>query len=166
MAALTGPRREGHVTLTLEEVGDHSIQKKTRKVSRGKRRYATIPRIPELDTLFEELKGRYRRSGVDTVLMNSEAPSWSDDGFGGSFGRVRDHANIVHIDSDTGAAKRKHIHDLRGTFCTKLMRVGLSNQEIAEIMAWSPDQVARIRRIYVDQTAVIMAIGERIRQSV
>jgi hypothetical protein len=29
-------------------------------------------------------------------------------------------------------------------------------------MAWSPDRIARIRRVHVDQTAVVVAIGERI----
>jgi hypothetical protein len=57
---------------------------------------------------------------------------------------------------------RKHIYDLRGTFCTKLILAGLRNEEIADGMAWSPDQVAGIRHCYVDQAAVVVAIGERI----
>ena len=46
------------------------------------------------------------------------------------------------------------------------MKVGLNNQEIADLMARSPGQVAGIRRVYVDQTAVVVAIGERIRRGV
>jgi hypothetical protein len=137
-----------------------------KKVSRGKRRYATIPKIPELDALLVELRGRYRQPGVETVLVKSFGASWSDSGFGGSFGRVRDYANTVHVEPETGATKPKHIHDLRGTFCTKLIKVGLTNEEIADHMAWSPEQVAGIRRIYVDQTAVVVAIGERIMRGV
>lgn len=41
----------------------------------------------------------------------------------------------------------------------------LSDQQIADIMGWAPDKVARIRRVYVDQSSVIMAIGERIKRS-
>lgn len=94
------------------------------------------------------------------------AVPWTGDGFGGSFNRVRDHANIVHVDPETGGTKRKHIHDLRGTFCTKLIIAGLTNQETADIMGWSPEQVAGIRRSYVDQGRVVVAIGERLRGKV
>lgn len=38
----------------------------------------------------------------------------------------------------------------------------LKNQEIAELMGWSPDQVDRIRRTYVDQGEIVVAIGEQI----
>ena len=68
-----------------------------------------------------------------------------------------------HIDTDTGQARPKHFHDIRGTFCTKLILAGLSDQDAAEIMAWSPEQVAGIRRCYVDQRHVVVAIGERLR---
>ena len=122
-----------------------------------------IPRIPALDELLDELMIRHRAQGVNTVLVNSFGKPWSGDGFGGSFGRVRDHAGIVHIDTDTGQARPKHFHDIRGTFCTKLILAGLSDQDAAEIMAWSPEQVAGIRRCYVDQRHVVVAIGERLR---
>jgi len=55
------------------------------------------------------------------------------------------------------------MHDLRGTYCTKLILAGLSNQEVADIMAWSPEQIAGIRRTYVDQGQVNVAIAERLR---
>ena len=34
--------------------------------------------------------------------------------------------------------------------------------EVAEIMGWSRDQVAGIRKVYVDGSKVVMAIAERI----
>jgi hypothetical protein len=67
---------------------------------------------------------------------------------------------------------RKHLHDRRGTFVSKLIleasRQGkpLTNQEIAELMGWSPDQVDRIRRTYVDLGKIVVAIGERIQGKV
>lgn len=162
LAALTGLRRQDLVTLTWDQVGEHSIQKKALKVSRRKRRHATIPRIPQLDALLVELKTRTRRAGVNTVLVNSFGQSWSGDGFGGSFNRIRDAAGIAHVEPESGERKMKHLHDVRGTFCTKLILAKVTDQEAADIMGWSPDQVAGIRRVYVDQRRVVVAIGERI----
>lgn len=161
-AALTGLRRQDLVTLAWDQVGDHSIQKKALKISRRKRRHATVPRIPQLSALLAELRTRVRRDGVNTVLINSYGQSWSGDGFGGSFNRIRDAAAIIHSDPETGEQKRKHLHDVRGTFCTKLALANVTDQEAAGIMGWSPEQVAGIRRVYVDQTRIVVAIGERI----
>ena len=67
--------------------------------------------------------------------------------------------------SGSVATKAKHLHDLRGTFATNLILHGanLTDQEVADIMGWSPQHVAAIRRVYVDQARVIVAIGKRIR---
>lgn len=162
LAACSGMRRADLVSVTRAQVYDYAIVKKALKVSRGKRRTATMPRIPELDSLLDELAGRYRAEGVETVLVNSFGYSWTGDGYGGSFNRVRDAAEIVHIDEETGEARRKHLHDLRGTFCTKLILAGLTDEEAADVMGWSREQVADIRRVYVDQSRVVVAIGERI----
>lgn len=164
LAALTGLRREDLVTLTWSQVGDFAIMKKALKRSAGKRRYMTMPRIPALDRLLAELRSRFRKGGVDTVLVNSHGQPWSADGFGGSFNWVRDAAEIVHVDEDNGKRIKKHLHDVRGTFCTRLLiDGGLTDAEAASIMGWSPDRVATIRRVYVDQASVVVALGERLR---
>jgi len=165
LAALTGLRRADLVTITWANVGEFAVVKKALKTSRRKRRFATMPRIPELDALLEDLKGRHRQSGVETLLVTSYGRAWSADGFGGSFNRIRDAAGIVYTDPETGATKAKHLHDLRGTFATKLILhgAGLTDEEVADIMGWSPQQVAAIRRVYVDQARVIVALGQRIR---
>ena len=166
LAALTGLRREDLVTLTWAEVGEHAIEKIALKRSKGKRRRVTMPRIPALDALLEELGTRFRKESVNTVLVNSFGDPWSGDGFGGSFNRVRDEAGIEFVDEETGERKRKHLHDVRGTFCTRLLtETDLSDREIADIMGWSPDKVASIRRVYVDQSSVVRAIGARIIKS-
>jgi integrase len=165
LAALTGLRRADLVTLTWAQVGEFAIVKKALKRSAGKRRHMTMPRIPALDTLLEELRSRKRRDGVETVLVNSYGDPWSGDGFGGSFNRVRDAAAIVHIDEDSGEKIRKHLHDVRGTFCTKLLtEADLSDREAADIMGWSPERVAAIRRVYVDQSKILVALGERLKR--
>jgi hypothetical protein len=53
--------------------------------------------------------------------------------------------------------------DVRGSFATRLMtKAVLNDEEIASIMGWSPDEVKRIRMIYVDDGARSVAIGRRI----
>jgi hypothetical protein len=94
------------------------------------------------------------------VLVNSQGDAWSGGGFGGSFNRVRDLAG-VHTDG-----RKKHLHDVRGTFAIKLFSKGIPDADIANIMAWSPDKVAGIRRVYVDQSAVIVAIADRVKGNV
>ena len=162
LAALTGLRREDLVTLTWPQVGDAAIGKKALKRSRGKRRHATIPRVPQLDLLLEELKGRSRQAGVETVLVDDDGARWSPDRLTKAVNRVRDLLDIAFIDSETGVRRKKHLHDARGTFVTKLITSKQCNdQEVADVMGWSPQQVSHIRRVYVDQAAVVVAIGKR-----
>ena len=164
LAALTGLRREDLVTLTWDQVGEFAIVKKTLKRSAGKRRHMTMPRIPALDDLLEKLASRLRKPGVNTVLVNSFGDCWTGDGFGGSFNRVRDDAEIVHLDDENPEPRKKHLHDVRGTFCTRLMtETDLNDRQIADIMGWSPERVGGIRRLYVDQSKVVVALARRMR---
>jgi integrase len=50
-----------------------------------------------------------------------------------------------------------HFHDLRGTAATRFYLAGLSKRVIAEILAWSEDQVERIIHRYVDRAAATKA---------
>ncbi len=137
------------------------------KTSRGRRRFATIPRIPSLDAILRQLSTRFRQAGVQTVLVNSHGRPWTPGGLTGQFNRVRDAAGIVHVDEETGKVRSKHLHDLRGTFATRLMtETDLTDEEIADVLAWEPARVARIRKVYVDQRHVVMALGARIRGAV
>jgi integrase len=163
LAALTGLRREDLVTLTFDHVGEFAVSKVALKKSGGKRRKATIPMTPDLEALLVDLRTRKRAKGVNTVLVNSFGKAWSVPGFGGSFGRIRDEADIHHIDEETGEKIAKHLHDVRGTFCTMLIEeCELTDEQTADIMAWSKERVGRIRRVYVDGARVVVAIGERI----
>lgn len=164
LAALTGLRRADLVSLTWSNVTEFAVEKLALKRSAGKRRRMLMPRIPALDALLAELHYRPRKDGVATVLTNSYGEPWNADGFGGSFNRIRDTADIVHVDEETGKRTKKHLHDVRGTFCTRLIaEVGLSDIDAAGIMGWAPDKVANIRRVYVDQARVVVALGERLR---
>lgn len=162
LAALTGLRRADLVTLEWDHVGETAIKKKALKSSRKKRQFVTVPLVPALEQLLEELKSRYRKTGVHTVLVNSYGEPWSGDGFGGSFNRVRDAAKIYHVDPETGEKRAKHLHDVRGTFCTMLLTdAGLSDEETANIMGWSVAQVSSIRRVYVEDGAIISSLAAR-----
>lgn len=166
LASLTGLRREDLVTVSWDHLGENTLELLAAKVSRGRRKRVVVPRTPALDELLKELRARHRAAGVNTILVNSFGRPWSVCGFGGSFNRVRDEAHIVHHDLDTGKRKKKHLHDVRGTFCTHLItECNLTDREVAEIMGWSPEKVAGIRRTYVDQSAVSRAIAARIRNS-
>ena len=59
--------------------------------------------------------------------------------------------------------RKKHLHDVGGTFCTLLLaECELTDEQAGTIMAWSKERVSRIRRVYVDDARVVVAIGERI----
>lgn len=166
LAALTGMRRADLTSLKFGECSEHAVIRKALKKSKGRRRRAVVPVLPELAQLIEELRGRPRASGVETLLVTSRGVPWGNPlTFGQAFARVRDHAGIAEPgDSATGTPERaKHLHDLRGTFVTKLCRAGLTDEEIAGIVAWSPHNVGQIRRTYVDDAAVVVALGRRIK---
>lgn len=162
LAAVTGLRREDLITLTWSQVGEFAIVKRALKVSRRKRRRVVIPQTPQLEKLLAELRTRLRKEGVETVLVNSQGRSWTVNGFGVTFSRIKGAAGIVHVDDD-GVERAKHLHDVRGTFCTMLLTEWhLTDQEAAEIMGWSPERVAHIRRVYVDHMKVVVELGRRI----
>lgn len=167
LAAATGLRRDDLVTLTWEHIGKVAIEKKAKKKSKGRRRYATIMRTPQLDQLLTEIESRFRAPDVVTVLVGNDGKPLTPARLTKAVGEVRDSIGIVHIDPDDGTARTKHLHDARGTFATRLMtmtEVPLTDKEIADVMGWSPDQVAQIRRHYVDQRAVVVAMAGRIRR--
>lgn len=66
LASVTGLRREDLARLTWAAVGEFAIVK---KASRGRQRFATVPRIPELNAVLDRLRMRHREQGVDTVLV-------------------------------------------------------------------------------------------------
>jgi len=169
LAALTGLRLSDLVSLTWDHLGEVAIVKTALKKSRGKRRKAIVPMTDALEKLLEELRTRKRKEGVNTILVNERGAAWTAGGFGGSgsFGKARDKANIVHVEEGEDGQpveRRKHLHDVRGTFCTLLLtECELTDEDAARIMAWSPARVAKIRSTYVDSAAVVISLAERMR---
>ena len=86
-----------------------------------------------------------RRSPV--ILANSRRRPWAQ----GSLGdRIVEAKKQAWPDGT-----RIHFHDLRGTAAAKFYTVGFSEREIAEIMGWEEESVARIIRRYVGRNAAI-----------
>lgn len=171
LASVTGMRRADLVAVTLDEVTEHAIVRTARKKSRGRRRRAIVPLIPESRRLIAELGTRPRQPGVRTLLVNSLGRPWAPASLTQAFNQVRDLANgggsIVHPGNpEIGEPDRKkHLHDCRGTFVTKLCLLQdppLTNEQIGRIVAWAPQNVERIRSTYVDDAAIVVALGERI----
>ncbi len=159
LAAMTGLRRADLVALEWSEIEEFTIKRVTQKSGRRRKR-AIIPITPDLRMLLDELKHRDRRAEIKTVLVNSRGLSWSGDGFSHGFNEVRDALDIRHTDG-----RKKHLHDVRGTYATRLVKLGLSDQEVGDIMGWSAQQVSEIRKIYVEADTAVQAIINRLSMS-
>lgn len=170
LAEFTGLRRADLCALRWDEIFDTHIARTAAKKSQGKRRRAVMPIVPGLRELLDELRTRYRKPGVETVLVGAKGGPLAARTLTAEFQKVRAAANngagIVHkAEHEDEEDRPKHLHDLRGTFATKLMTLpggGLSNSQIATVMGWSDDTVATIRKRYVDEAAIVVAIGRRI----
>lgn len=155
LATLTGMRLADLASLTWEHVGLSAIVFIAAKSSKGKRRTVTLPLIRDLKTLLADLRTRERKAGVETVLVNSFGEPWTSGGLGNSITRAV--KGFLHTDG-----RQKHLHDMRGTYATRLILAGLTDKEAAETLGWSPERVGNIRKVYVDQHRVIVAIADRI----
>lgn len=142
----TGLRLGDLLRLSWSHVGEDAISFFTGK-SRG-RREAIIPLYDDLRNVLARIPKR-----ATTILTSSKLRPWTPDGFGSSFNTAKKEAGIADRDL--------HFHDLRGTAATRFYIAGLPIRVIAEILAWSEDQVDKIIRRYVARGA---ATKEAIRQ--
>lgn len=160
LAACTGLRRGDLVNVPWDAVGDHAIIWQTSK-SRGRARIV-IPLLPETRQLLSKIKARHaafmenqrpnrRKPLPETILANSYWKAWTASGLGSRFNDVKKATGL-----------QVNLHDLRGTFATRCMIAGLTDQEIADMLGWTSKEVSMIRVRYVDQARVVVAIGERI----
>ncbi len=152
-ARLTGLRRGDLVAVPLSAVKRDALVWQTSKS--GRTTTVSVPILPALRDLLRDLETRPRAAGVQTLLANSFGQSWTPAGFTTSFIAERGRLGLPG----------KHLHDMRGTFATELCLAGLTDEQIAGVFGWSPGTVAEIRRLYVDQAATVVAIGERLANS-
>jgi integrase len=124
LAACTGLRVGDLVRLSWSHVGENAIVVTTGES--GHRREAVIPLYGELRDLLARIP---RRSPV--ILTSSTLRPWVKDGLGSSFVKAKKDA--------WPDGRDLHFHDLRGTAATKFYTAGLTEREIAEVMAWEED---------------------------
>lgn len=142
LAGLTGLRLGDLVRLDWGQIGPKAIIiDKTRK--RGGR--AVIPILPETRALLKRLGDR-----KGTVLKNSRGSSWTESGLGSVFQKAKPDG----FD--------RTIHDLRGTFATRLVMAGLTDEQAAMVMGWTAKRIAAIRARYVSEERVIISLAEKL----
>jgi integrase len=138
LAAHTGLRLGDLLRLSWSHVGEDAIM-----IASGKSRGRREALIPLYDELRDVLAGIPKHS--TTVLTNSHRRPWKPNGFGTAFNRAKIAAGMNDRDL--------HFHDLRGTAATRFYIAGLPIRVIAEVLAWSEEQVEKIIRRYVGRTA-------------
>jgi integrase len=150
LAAHTGLRLSDVLRLSWSHVGEDAITFATGK-SRG-RREAIIP-------LYDELRDVLARISKHstTILTNRRRRPWKPSGFGTAFNRAKFGAGMNDCDLN--------FHDLRGTAATKFYIAGLPIRVIAEILAWSEEQVERIIRRYVARGAATKATIQQLNEA-
>jgi integrase len=142
LAAHTGLRLSDLIRLSWSHVGEDAIEFGTGK-SRG-RREAVVPLFDDLRAVLARIPKR-----STTILTNRRKRPWTKDGLGTAINRAKIGALLDDRDL--------HFHDLRGTAATKFYIAGLPIRVIAEILAWSEEQVDRIIRRYVGRAAATKA---------
>lgn len=146
LAGLTGLRLGDLVQLTWEQIGPNAIIiDKTRK--RGGR--AVIPLLPETRKVLERIG-----HGTGQVLRNSRGEPWTESGLGSVFQKTKP------------KSFDRRIHDLRGTFATRLIMAGLTDEQAAMVLGWTAKRIASIRARYVNTERVVIDIADRIRADV
>jgi len=146
LAEWTGLARGDLVTLRWDEVGDLYISRKRGKTG-----------VEQVVPVFDETRAILAdcpKSAV-TVVTNKRGAPFTPRGFSMAVERARKAA---------GVAEGKTLHDLRGTFATRLMRRGFEDREIDEILGWETGKSARIRRRYISRKAVVINAIERMRR--
>lgn len=139
LASLTGLRLADLLSLQWEWVTPAFIAVKTQKTG-GE---ATIPMHAELNRF---LTG----PGRGPILRNTRLQQWTPDGFQSSWNAVKPEG----FDRKT--------HDIRGTFATRLMIAGFTDQQVAVVTGWTAEKIAAIRARYVDRERVARAMAEQL----
>ncbi|MEW5685665.1 MAG: tyrosine-type recombinase/integrase [Pseudomonadota bacterium] len=153
LAATTGMRRGDLIDLTWSEVSEFYIDRPANKSTTGRR--LLVPLTAEARALLAEIRKANKAQKVPStyVLFHSKGGQWQKDGLGATWNRA--------VKKALGDDADKHFHDLRGSAVTAFCKVPLTDEEIADIMAWEPERVRAIRKRYVDRNRIVEGIIAR-----
>lgn len=160
-ARFTGLRQGDCIAITWDADKGTHLDWVTSKT--GKR--VMVPILQELRKMMDALPRT-----ADTILActageqwNANGQSWKSPAIGNAMQRAKKAA--VKADEkraeETGSKLQfpdllaKRFHDFRGTFATYLCERGVSDERIADIVGWSRNRIAEIRRVYVSNDAIM-----------
>ena len=138
---------------TAKDVFGHSVHQQ-------RERYQGSDGVDQLKARRAKLK-----ASPVTLLFNSRSKPWTPDGVSTSFYRIRDRVFA-------GTADGPSIHDLRKTAATHMVILQkshpelitdqvLTDQVLTDMFGWTPGTLAKMKRIYVSDAAVITAMTRR-----
>lgn len=169
LAAATGMRKGDLIDLRWSEVDEFSIERAANKSTT--RRRLLVPLTAEARQVLAELRALNKARAVpSTFVLVSSKGQWSEGGLGTSWDRAANPRSIKGAKTyaagqDLGPRVDKHFNDLRGTAVTGFCQVPLTDEEVADIMAWEPERIRAIRKRYVDRTRIAQGIVARIEKS-
>lgn len=160
LALYTGQRRGDLISMSLTAVKPHHIIIKTGK-SKGKKT-AIVPITPQLRDLLNEIEAKRSEFAVQpsTVLFSSSGTPWTTEGFKSSFERHRKRIGLASRKTDPT------FHDLRKTAATWYVIKQqdypdiLTDKVLVDMFTWSHDELDKMKRVYVNDDAVIRALTE------
>ena len=135
---------------------------------KNKGRVATVPIIDEARVFLDRLKARrlkalraeYEGTNVEVTadMLANETIILGDRGrkmLPGSIGsKLTERYKALDL--------KPTLHRLRNNFATMLVRADFKDPEIAEIMGWTEEDVATMKRVYVDREEIVAAQIERL----
>lgn len=153
LIAWTGLPRSDIVALRWAEVGDLFISRERNKTSAGQ----VIPLFDQSRALLDEFRAYARGRKIQSlfVVTTRGGKQMTPEGF----------ATAVHrAHKAAGVAAGKTLHDLRGTFATRLMDAEFTDPEIDEVLGWEGGTSGRIRRTYISRRNVVLSAIARMRE--
>lgn len=151
-AAETGMRRGDIVNLKWSHLQGSHFMFETQK-SRGRKRVAVpITNVVReiLDELQQEREDAIRANRVPSchVFVSEAGAAWRENSITQAWGRACKPLGIT-----------KHFNDLRGTAITRFALLGLSNEQIADVVGWEVARVSQIRKHYVDANVIALDLA-------
>lgn len=137
-----------HIITTPE--GRRAVYMKTNKS--GRQRQVQIPLTREAELIVDSTP-----PGQLLILKPPRATAWTEDHLSKE---VNDHLVTIGLKNGRGGRLLRlesrpdediglHFHDLRGSACTKLVRDGLSLENLALHMGWKPSYAAKMLDLYL-----------------